>query len=222
MLVSVLVIIMAPGCSTLEVFDGYTSGGTYQVIDRREGVEIAVGVKRDRRFLSVGPPLIPLIPISIGKAKQSSIHLEVDLELKKDQDFTFFHRPCLSIASDKTLCPSTITMVAIGMYKEGPYFRKIREFERYYTHPLIIPTSREDGRLTRQQVYDHYEYTGKQQWDWLRVTLNYEYPCGETCPKSFSLRGTDVISAAKTDILAGDYLFERARQNDYQFVRELQ
>jgi hypothetical protein len=212
---------LSSGCATYEVRDVYHSKAPAPEYEA-EGVLVRAWVNRETLFHSVGPIGLPIIPTVFG-SPQTRLSVTLVLHLNKDAMFSFDAQPCLRVSASQHLCPEEAEISAVAMWRDdgsqhGDRLRRshwLPEFSRK-PHLLIgLEAQRSKGRITKQDIYAHYGYSGAH-WDHLHVNVIYHYTCAQTCPAVFDLDMRDLAILDGTTPLEGTAQFVRSREKEYR------
>lgn len=214
------------GCSVFHVRDTFkvAEDNSEAIKYTADPLKIRVQIEPDTRFYSVGLLGLPIIPLHFKISDATELALTFELSLSKDSDFSFLFNSCLIIDNSKPICPKKLDLYVFANFLEDGFY-VVGGRRQFYRNPvfhksnlIITPqTVLKNSLITREHIYRHYGYTGKEKWDYLRVNLTYLYQCETTCPEKVSFRLKDFVVVENILISDHRYTFERKRENDYQF-----
>jgi hypothetical protein len=223
--------LIVAGCSSYEVRDAYVpaAGAAAALRFEQDQAMLNIGFEPDSRFTSIGLLGVPFIPVHTSHDGSKKIDLELYLTLRRDRDFSFTQRPCLTLEGQQTLCPNQIWLSASALYQDDgsayrdqlPRWQKLDAFHGAKTELTFTP--QDDGvRVDRARVYRHYGYSGSPAWGYMHVVVRYTYDCSGTCPEQLTLDTADLVSLENLSIPSRVVRFDKKRQHDYDVAEPVQ
>ena len=209
------------GCATYEVRDVYRSEGALPEYTS-DGVTVRAWVAPMRRFYSVGPIGLPIIPTDFGPSERDRLSVVLVLRLRKDAAFSFDPAPCLRVGPRQSICAEEAEISAVAMRQDDgskhtdsqPRYHWLPEYSGK-PHLFVAAASRaRQDRITKQDIYRHYGYAGAP-WNYLNVTVTYHYRCVEACPPHLELDAAGLMTLDGMHPLPSTVSFVWSRERDF-------
>jgi hypothetical protein len=231
-LLSMLItVIFMTGCSIYRVYDAYeiADGGNKPSYKTSE-IEAWMRFEDDNRFYSIGILGLPVIPTVIKIKDNKKLTIESTLRLNKECPFFIKTQPCLIFDNANKVCAREFTVDAVAMYQDvGTMYRDGKK--RWHKLPefinrtnLVVPLQGENrpAQVGQEEIYRHYAYTKQPAWEWLQIRFIYDFECTEKCPDKFRLDANNFLNLNNQQVIDGEYLYQRKRHYDYEFMTNIQ
>ncbi len=224
--------LLATGCSMYWVRGHFASSFDRSNFARRpeQRLHLSVVPSDDWRFLFLGPPGIPIVPVYAALGARSSIALDVQLEVPGDADFSLAWYPCLQVEGEEPLCPESAEVSWLGTREiddaDGDAsYRHIPALAGAESWPRDFDPTTERGlraRVTRTEIFERSGYAGEPAVYALYVRVVYVFPCRAACPEAFSLDAGDLARVDGQAVMPGLVPFREERQSKYDALYKLQ
>jgi hypothetical protein len=184
--------------------------------------------KPDLKWSSAGLLGAPIVPMYASSDESATLTLELQLLMRGNTTFSFALLPCLE-SRDGTLCPRRMRISPLFDSAEvdardengNRTFGRIRNFS-YHGMEVVLKGSEATDRITSEQIYEYFQYTGDPVWIFGLVRVSYQFDCAGTCPVEFLLK-TDRISEAATAVRPeGTFRFRKAGTREYRGLTAVQ
>jgi len=231
LLVLLVLVVNAPGCSTYEVRDVLVAQetGKYYVGFGDGGVSANIQFGGKLHFSSVGMFGMPVIPAYASDKPPAELKLQVELRLDRVLEYSLAAAPCLATEAGP-LCPNRLEISPM-FWTDAAILRDARGNDTYGRIPALAgrpplnrPTAglEAGARVTRDDIEGDFGYHGDPPWTGGLLRVTYAYRCAGTCPAQFTLTSDDIVVAGDSLRSAGIFHFETRRIKDYRGLTEVQ
>lgn len=226
-----LISVALTGCSTFEIWNRYqpVGDGHRDSEQLNDGVFMSLRFSPDGQFYSIGVLGLPIVPVHISFSDPDELSLELNLSFQQDIDFSIPQSLCIVFDDQQQLCPDVIDLRALGMYQDSgaphkdgrPRWQNVPAFHNK-PHLIRKLQSGSENRISRDDIYLHYGYTGGVPWNSMIANIRYHYTCPDTCPKRFTVGHQELLTLQGRSIGARLYTFEMQTDKAYHFTRNVQ
>jgi hypothetical protein len=200
-------ILVVSGCSTYAHYDYYESvtGASNQTLSANRFAFSPL-----RGFASLGPLGVPAIPVEVPGSNET-LALEVHIERHNNMPFSVSEKPCIGLENGQQICANKYEISGF-VESEKLKWPNNRKHISYGPHEI----SGRHSRIFSSQIFEQVGFVFTSEWNWLVLTIRYEFQCNRVCPSTFTLDSSDLLKINGTSQFNEKVKYARKTKKDYR------